>query len=128
MPKGVYWHNGVFLSSGEGEYRSEALCEFDQEERTLRITVHAAFPQNMVEQLHGFAKAVFGFFEGLTPERKYGCIKFDNEREQECEGAHPEMRILFALSQNKDIDCEKGWHVIDRSGWSMGSAVLVKRR
>ena len=56
MPKGVYWHNGVFLRTGEDEYRSEALCDFDQDERTLRIQVKAAFPQNMIEQLHGFAE------------------------------------------------------------------------
>ena len=114
MPKGVYWHNGVFLGIGEGEYRSEALCEFDQEEKALRIRVRAAFPQNMIEQLHGFVKAVFGFFEGLEPERRYGCVKFEEEeKEQECEGAHPEMRILFALSRNSEIDCEKGWHTVD---------------
>jgi Leucine-rich repeat (LRR) protein/GTPase SAR1 family protein len=113
MPKGVYWHNGVFLRTGEGEYRSEALCEFDHDEKTLRIQVRAAFPQNMIEQLHGFAKAVFEFFEGLKPERNYGCMKFEEVEEKECEGAHPERRILFALSRNNDIDCAKGWHVVD---------------
>jgi hypothetical protein len=112
MPKGVYWRNGVFLRAGEGEYASEALCEFDLEERTLRITVRAAFPQNMIEQLHGFAKAIFGFFEGLEPERKYGCVKFEAGEEQ-CPEAHAERRILFALSRNKEIDCDKGWHVVD---------------
>lgn len=113
MPRGVYWHNGVFLRTGEDEYRSEALCEFDHDEKTLRIQVRAAFPQNMIEQLHGFAKAVFEFFEGLKTERYYGCVKFEEVEEKECEGAHPERRILFALSRNNDIDCAKGWHVVD---------------
>jgi len=40
-------------------------------------------------------------------------MKFEEEREDECEGAHPERRILFALSRSKEIDCEKGWHVVD---------------
>jgi len=113
MPKGVYWHDGVFLRTGEGEYRSEALCEFDHDDRALRIRVRAAFPQNMVEQLHGVAKAVFNFFEGVKPERKYGCMKFEQAKEEECEGVHAERRILFALSRNKDIDCETGWHVVN---------------
>jgi len=67
----------------------------------------------MIEQLHACAKAVFGFFEGLKIERRYGCMKFENTSEQECEGAHAERRILFALSRNNEIDCERGWHVVD---------------
>ena len=113
MPKGVYWQNGVFLRTGEGEFTSEALCEFDEIERVMSIRVRAAFPQNMIEQLHACAKAVFGFFEGLKIERKYGCMKFENKSEQECEGAHAERRILFALSRKNEIDCERGWHVVD---------------
>jgi internalin A len=113
MPKGVYWHDGVFLRIGEEEYRSEALCEFDHDDRALRIRVRAAFPQNMIEQLHGVAKAVFNFFEGVKPERKYGCMKFEKTKEEECDGVHAERRILFALSRNKEIDCETGWHVVN---------------
>ncbi len=113
MPKGVYWHNGVFLRMGEGDYMSEALCEFDNDERTLRIQVRAAFPQNMLEQLHGFAKAVFSFFEGLKPERKYGCMKFEQAEEQRCKGVHAERMILFALSQNTKISCDSGWHMVE---------------
>lgn len=132
MPKGVYWRNGVFLRTGEAEYMSEALCEFDHHDRILRIQVRAAFPQNMIEQLHGFARAVFDFFEGLQPERRYGCVKFDEEEEQ-CEGAHPERRILFALSRDKkEIDCDRGWHVVDPKelvyGFStFGEAALTVR-
>ncbi|HBG28529.1 MAG: hypothetical protein A2Y10_11365 [Planctomycetes bacterium GWF2_41_51] len=113
MPKGVYWQNGVFLQTGVGEFTSQALCEFDYNEKILQITVRAAFPQNMIEQLHGTAKAVFGFFEGLKPERRYGCIKFEQYKEQYCEGVHPELKILYGLSKNKEIDCEKGWHGVD---------------
>ena len=113
MPKGVYWHNGVFLRTGEREYTSEALCEFDEVERVMSIRVRAAFPQNMIEQLHACAKAVFGFFEGLKIERKYGCMKFEKASEHECEGAHAERMILFALSSDKEINCEKGWHFVD---------------
>jgi hypothetical protein len=113
LSKGVYWNNGVFLRTGEGENRSEALCEFDQDERTLRFTVRAAFPQNMIEQLNGFAKSLYSFFEGLKPERKYGCVKFEEGWEEQCEAAHAERRILFALSKDKEIDCEVGWHVVE---------------
>jgi Leucine-rich repeat (LRR) protein len=119
MPKGVYWQHGVFLRTGEGEYTSEALCEFNPLERTLSLEVRAAFPQNMIEQLHGFAKAVFGFFEGLEPERKYGCVKFE-AAEQQCPEAHAERRILFALSRNREIDCDKGWHVVDPTKLAFG--------
>ena len=113
MSKGVYWLNGVFLQTGEGENTSEALCEFDNENKVLSIRVRAAFPQNMMEQLHGFARAVFSFFEGLKPERSYGCMKFEEAREDECEGAHKERSILFALSRDKKVDCETGWHEVD---------------
>jgi GTPase SAR1 family protein len=113
MPKGVYWHNGVFLRTGEGDYTSEALCEFDRNDRILRITVKAAFPQNMIEQLHESAKAVFSFFEGLKPERSYGCMKFDQKYEQKCEGVHSELKILYGLSRGTNIDCEIGWHEVD---------------
>jgi hypothetical protein len=113
MPKGVYWQNGVFLRTGDGEYTSEALCEFDEAERIITIRVRAAFPQNMVEQLHAFARAVFDFFDGLLIERRYGCMKFEEDAEHECHGAHPERRILYALSRNKDIDCDRGWHDVD---------------
>jgi len=113
MPKGVYWHNGVFLRTGKDEYRSEALCEFDTDERALRIQVRAAFPQNMIEQLHGIAKAVFGFFEGLEPERRYGCLKFEENRELECSGNHSERRIFSALVKDRIIDCEYEWHDVD---------------
>ncbi len=113
LPKGIYWDKGVFLRTGDGEYRSEALCEFIEEDRTIRMNVRAAFPQNMVEQLHGFARAVFNFFEGLEPERSYGCMKFEEAKEDECEGAHAEKRILFALSRDRTLDCERGWHEVD---------------
>jgi GTPase SAR1 family protein len=82
MPKGVYWDKGVFLRTGEGEYRSEALCEFIEEDRTIRMHVRAAFP-------------------------------LEEDEEDECEGAHAERRILFALSRSKEIDCDRGWHVVD---------------
>ncbi|MBC8468948.1 MAG: leucine-rich repeat domain-containing protein [Planctomycetes bacterium] len=113
MPKGVYWNNGVFLRTGEGEYRSEALCEFDEGEKTLRLTVRAAFPQNMIEQLNGFAKSLFSFFDGLQPERKYGCVKFEEEEELECEGTHSERRIFSALVKDRILDCEYGWHDVE---------------
>jgi len=113
MPKGVYWYNGVFLGTGEGENRSEALCEFNADKRVMSIQVRAAFPQNMVEQLNGFAQSVFEFFEGLKPERKYGCIKFTQKKELECAGNHSERRIFSALAKNRIIDCEYGWHDVD---------------
>jgi hypothetical protein len=113
MSKGVYWRNGVFLGRGEGLRRSESLCEFDEDERVLRITVRAAFPQNMVEQLHWVAEAVFGFFKGLEPERRYGCVKFEDSTEKRCEGIHAENEIVFALFQDKDVPCAKGWHNVN---------------
>ena len=111
--KGVYWYNGVFLRMGEGEYRSEALCEFDNENKILSFTVRAAFPQNMIEQLHGFAWAVFSFFEGLKPDRHYGCIKVQENEEERCDGKHAEEKILFHLSKERGILCEEGVHEID---------------
>ena len=110
MPKGVYWYNGVFLRIGGGATRSEALCEFNRYDKTLSITVKAAYPQNMVEQLHGFAEAVFAFFKGLRPERYYGCVKED---ESQCEGVHSERRIKYALTRKKIIDCEYGYHDVN---------------
>ena len=113
-PKGVYWHDGVFLATGQGPNRSEALATFDEEHRVLRLEVRAAFPQNMVEQLGAFAGAVFGFFEGLQPERHYGCVIGEEEQEEQCPGVHPEQRISFALAKRRaTIDCERGYHEVD---------------
>ncbi|MHC4647729.1 MAG: leucine-rich repeat domain-containing protein [Planctomycetota bacterium] len=113
MPKGVYWYNGVFLGTGEGENRSEALCEFDVDKRVMSIRVRAAFPQNMVEQLNGFVQAVFSFFEGLKPERYYGCVNVCDGEESQCDGIYTEKRISFALTQRSGLDCEYGYHKVD---------------
>ena len=113
MPKGVYWYNGVFLATGERENRSEALCEFDADKRVMSIWVKAAFPQNMIEQLNGFAQSVFSFFEGLKPERYYGCVKGEDGEESQCEGIHTEKRISYALTQRDTISCEFGYHNIN---------------
>jgi hypothetical protein len=114
MPMGVFWQNGVFLRTGQNANLSEALCEFDNDARTLSITVRAAFPQNMIEQLHGFAKAVFNFFKGLEPLRGYGCVKFhDDGQEEQCDNTHPENDILYALSNMDKISCSSGWHKVD---------------
>ena len=115
-PKGVYWHNGVFLGTGEEAFRSEALCEFDPERRKLRIEVRAAFPQSMCEQIHGYVQAVFSFFSGLKAERSYGCIIVDSATgtEARCDGLHTEKRIYTAiLRQRATIDCEFEDHEID---------------
>jgi internalin A len=113
MPKGVYWYNGVFLATGERENRSEALCEFDADKRVMSIWVRAAFPQNMIEQLNGFAQSVFSFFEGLKPERYYGCVKGEDRKESQCAGIHTEKRISYALTQRDTISCEFGYHKIN---------------
>ena len=115
-PKGIFWHNGVFLFSGTGTLRSEALCEFLPEERKLRIEVRAAYPQNMCEQIHAYVKAVFSFFSGLETERSYGCIKVheENGAEESCKGLHTEKRIYTAISkQRPSIDCEFEDHEVD---------------
>ncbi len=114
-PKGIYWHNGVFLFSGEGALRSEALCEFLPEDRKLRIEVRAAYPQNMCEQIHAYVNAVFSFFSGLEAERSYGCIKVDEASgaEQRCTGLHTEKRIYSAISKQRVLDCEFEDHDID---------------
>ncbi len=105
-PNGVYWYNGVFLRQGEGFNASEALCEFDSQERMLSITVRAAFPQTMQEQLHSVAKAVFAFYQGIETERFYGCIKFDkNDQEQVCRNKHPEDSILSHQIEKMPILC-----------------------
>ncbi|VUX54879.1 protein of unknown function [uncultured Woeseiaceae bacterium] len=121
-PNGVYWHNGVFLQSGEESLRSEALCEFDNDERTLNITVRAAFPQNMIEQIHAYVSAVFSFFNGLNPERSYGCIRVedDSKTESQCHGVHSENKIAFALESREKVACEHGRHHIDPIQLVMG--------
>ncbi|MBW8016265.1 MAG: hypothetical protein FVQ82_08770 [Planctomycetes bacterium] len=110
--KGIYWHNGVFLRTGDGEFASEALCEFDNDDKILSIEVRAAFPQNLIEQIHGIAKAVFSFYTGMKPERRYGCIKIDNdsEVEEQCSGFHSERRIYSAIMNKRTLDCEFEWH------------------
>jgi internalin A len=114
-PKGVYWHNGVFLRTGTGPLASEALCEFDSDMRKLRIQVRAAFPQSLLEQIHGYVKAVFSFFSGLQPERSYGCIKFDDDTSQEieCQGLHTERRIFSEILNNQMLNCEHSFHKVD---------------
>jgi len=116
QPKGVYWHNGVFLRSGEGPLCSEALCEFVPEERKLCLEVRAAYPQNMCEHIHAYVKAVFSFFSGLEAERSYGCIKVDSGTgtETRCSGVHTEKRIYTAISkQRPTFDCEFEDHELD---------------
>ena len=114
-PNGVFWHNGVFLRKDEGAFTSEALCEFDDLERTLSIKVRAAFPQTMIEQLHNYVEAVFSFYKGIKAEKSYGCISFGEQPEHEtsCDGMHTERRICFALAKGKPIDCEHGFHEVD---------------
>jgi internalin A len=114
-PKGIYWHNGVFLRTGDGEFASEALCEFDNEEKILSIEVRAAFPQNLIEQIHGIAKAVFSFYAGMKPERKYGCIRIDEDSkvEEQCSGFHSERRIYSAIIRERVLDCEFEWHDVN---------------
>ncbi len=115
QPKGIYWHNGVFLRSNS-PYPSEALCEFLPDDRILRVRVRAAFPQNMCEQIHGYIQAVFSFFGGLSVERSYGCIKVDAETgaESQCKGLYTEKRIYTAISkQRKLLDCEFEDHEVD---------------
>ncbi len=115
LPNGVYWHNGVFHQTGKGPLCSEALCEFDSAERTLSVTVRAAFPQNMIEQIHAYVRAVFSFFAGLQPERSYGCIKVAGETktETQCHGLHSETKIAFAMESHERVACEHGRHHID---------------
>lgn len=113
--KGVYWHNGVFLRTGSGPLASEALCEFENDTRKLRIQVRAAFPQNLLEQIHGYVKAVFSFFRGLEAQRSYGCIKIDErtEAEEKCRGLHSESRIYSAIRKRRVLDCEYEFHDVD---------------
>ena len=106
-PNGVYWYNGVFLRTGEGEFASEALCEFDNEDKILRITVKAPHPQMLIEQLHGIAQAVFEFFKGMKPQRSYGCIRVDENMgiEEQCVGLHPERSIVNAMRNKMLVQC-----------------------
>ena len=116
QPKGVFWHNGVFLRTGEGPLCSEALCEFVPEERKLRLEVRAAYPQNMFEQMHAYVKAVFSFFSGLEAERSYGCIKVNSTTggEERCSGLYTEKRLYTAISKARPIlDCEFEDHEVD---------------
>ncbi len=116
-PIGVYWYNGVFVRQGNhnAKWRSEGLCEFDKEKRELTITVRAAYPQELLNQLSGFANAVFDFFEGLSPMLYYGCVKIEDSKEQLCKGFHSREDIYFELSQDNPypLSCSKGKHRID---------------
>ena len=132
-PKGVYWHNGVFLRTGTGPLISEALCEFDNDGRKLLVQVRAAFPQNLLEQIHAYVKAVFAFFSGLEPERAYGCMKIDYQTkgEKKCKGMHSESRIYSAIRKQRVLDCEYEFHDVDPQKliWgfsSFGQYVLAK--
>jgi Leucine-rich repeat (LRR) protein len=124
-PKGVYWHNGVFLRTGAGLLTSEALCEFDSDSRRLRIQVRAAFPQNLLEQVHGYVKAVFSFFRGMEAERSYGCIKIEDQTKVEhtCSGLHTEKRIFSEIINRQILNCEYGLHKVDptRLIWGISS-------
>ncbi|MFM2168825.1 MAG: hypothetical protein RIS79_3196 [Verrucomicrobiota bacterium] len=112
-PKGVYWHNGVFLRT-HSPVASEALCEFIPDERLLRVEVRAAFPQAMCEQIHGYIQAVFSFFGGLSAERSFGCIKDTDGTESQCKGLHTEKRIYTAIAKEREtIDCEFEEHEVD---------------
>jgi hypothetical protein len=93
----VYWRNGVFLRTGEGDLLSEALCEFKEDDREIIFTVRAAYPQAMIEQLHAYAKALFSFFKGLKPRRFYGCKLED---ETPCPFYHSDKLILNAIVNN----------------------------
>jgi internalin A len=114
-PKGIYWHNGVFLRSNSPA-PSEALCEFVEDKGIIRVQVRAAFPQNMCEQVHAYLQAVFSFFEGLSAERSYGCIKVESHSggEAQCKGLHTEKRIYTAISKKREtLDCEFEEHEVD---------------
>ncbi|GEP41915.1 hypothetical protein BGE01nite_12060 [Brevifollis gellanilyticus] len=113
-PKGIYWHNGVFLRTNS-PVPSEALCEFVPDERVLRVEVRAAFPQAMCEQINGYIQAVFSFFGGLSAERSFGCIKVSAAgREHRCKGLYTEKRIYTALANQREaIDCEFEDHQVD---------------
>ncbi len=114
-PKGIYWHNGVFLRTNS-PWLSEALCQFLPDERIFRVRVRAAFPQNMCEQIHAYIEAVFSFFGGLSAERSYGCIKVDEATgaESQCKGLHTEKRIYTAISKEREmVDCEFEDHEVD---------------
>ena len=133
QPKGVYWHNGVFLRTGAGVLTSEALCEFDDDSRKVRVEVRAAFPQNLLEQIHAYVKAVFSFFSGLEAERSYGCVKFNEDAvlEEACHGVHSERRIYSAIRNQRVLDCEHEFHDVDPQklifGFSsFGEYVLTK--
>jgi len=113
--RGVYWHNGVFLQSGEGPLLSQALCQFHAESRTLSIEVRAAFPQKMLDRIDAYVRAVFAFFQGLKPARSYGCIRVDesSQAETQCDAVHSERKILFAIQNEEMLGCEDGWHKVD---------------
>ncbi len=114
-PKGVYWHNGVFVRDERGKAgrRSEALCVYSREKRTLNFEVRAAHPQNMVDKLNTFAEAVFDFFEGLEPELFYGCVKGEANDERQCRGYHSELRVIGELDVGNRMYCEFEKHYVE---------------
>lgn len=110
---GVFWHTGVFLETGTDNFKSQALCEFNPEDKTLSITVRAAYPQNFLEQLHYVVMAVLEFYEGIQPQRFYGCIYIIDDKELPCAGEFSEEKILYAMTKSNVLNCENSWHDID---------------
>jgi len=107
LPKGVYWHHGVFLEQADAPYRAQALCELDPEKRLIRFTVRAAHPQNFIEQLEGFIRAVFSFFKGFRPVRYYGCVR----AERPCPTRYKEITVAQHLNRDRELLCDEGHEV-----------------
>jgi hypothetical protein len=110
--RGVYWHNGVFLQSGEGPLLSQALCQFNVESRTLSIEVRAAFPQKLLDQIDAYVQAQSLLSSrGSSPCAPTAASRVDEDSQVEMQCPRPSRRtedIFFALqSARKSLSCAR---------------------
>ena len=108
--KGIYWRNGVFLQVADSSSVSEALCLLDEEKRFLQLTVRSRYPQNLVEQLHGYFQSVLSFYKGFNPTRHFGCLK---DEKTPCEGFHSEERLHLYLQKHAQMGCHDDNHWVN---------------
>jgi internalin A len=112
MPHGVFWKDGVFLRVGEGPLRAEALCDLDHYTQTVRFTVRAAWPQDLLTLLVNNFQAVLAFFAGFGERTRlfYGCVADDG---MACRALHDRDTVMFALEERETIVCAQGRHHAD---------------
>ena len=108
--RGLFWRNGTFLRRTDpwGDVQ-EALCEYSQEGRWLRITARGNYPLTFIQALEPYARELFQFFRQLKPavERYISCIREDGSP---CPGFHSVDDVIDLEKDNLPVRCRKGKH------------------